>query len=199
MLVDPVAWSNLAREIWVQKMAHKAVKHGFHVAQGKFAKPMKVAGVGNGTNLAEWEVRVPIALHDIFDNVTLHEYQVPVVSGSGRELPALLGLQSMASMNGVLEMSHGREYLTLPGPGGYTITWSPGTVRYRLAVAPSGHLLLPCDEFENVSKKPGGLQEPKTTFFGTEPVAKKTCEIGVQTESDDAPKHKVNNRKPRNL
>ena len=90
---------------------------------------MRIAGVGKGTDRAEWEVRVPIALVDVEGEGALHEFRVPVVGGTGKGLPALLGLQSMSRQNAVLEMATGAEYLTLPGPGGYTMPWSAGTAR----------------------------------------------------------------------
>ena len=88
----------------------------------------------------------------------------------------------MSRQNCVLEMAPGNEHLTLPGPGGYTINWSPGTVRYKLEKALSGHLLLPCDEFERVSNEQSGLLEPKMTFYGNFRAAT-TCEVGTQTET----------------
>ena len=153
---------------------------------------MTVAGVGKSTNKAEWEVRLPIALLDTDGNAALHEYHVPVVGAEGKNLPALLGLQSMARQNSILEMAPGHEHLTLPGPGGYTIQWSPGTVRYKLEKSSSGHLLLPCDEFMSVSKKiEGGVTEPMMTFFGENPKkTKKTCEVGTQTNFAEVPKRK---------
>ena len=92
LLVDPGAWSNLAGETWIQRMAKKALAAGHDVAQGKFPKPMRVAGVGRGTDRAEWEVHVPIALIDADNHGTLHEFRSPVIGGAGRELLALLGL-----------------------------------------------------------------------------------------------------------
>ena len=92
--------------------------------------------------------------------------------------------------NAVLEMNPGNEHLTLPGPGGYSINWSPGSIRYKLEQAPSGHLILPCDEFMKVGKTKGGLKEPLMTFFGQEPVKKVTCEVGTQTECTEEPPRK---------
>ena len=74
---------------------------------------MRIAGVGKGTDRAEWEVRVPIALIDVEGEGALHEFRVPVVGGAGKGLPALLGLQSMSRQNAVLEVATGAEYLTL--------------------------------------------------------------------------------------
>ena len=41
------------------------------------------------------------------------------------------------------------------GPGDYDLdkALSPGTVSFGLEVAPSGHLLLPCSNFDNLSEK----------------------------------------------
>jgi hypothetical protein len=171
-------------------MADKAIKAGRNVSQGKLPKPLKVAGVGNGTNEAKWEVHVPIALADMDGNVSLHEYRVPVIGDEGKELPALLGLQSLARQNSILEMAPGNEYLTLPGPGGYSINWSPGTVRYKLEQSPSGHLLLPCDDFAKVSKERGGIKEPTMTFFGNRPAVKATREMSTQTDPVSELTHK---------
>ena len=171
-------------------MAAKAIKAGRNVAQGKLPKPLKVAGVGNGTNEAKWEVHVPIALEDTDGHVSLHEYRVPVITDEGRDLPALLGLQSLARQNSILEMAPGHEFLTLPGPGGYSINWSPGTVRYKLEQSPSGHLLLPCDDFAKVSKERGGVKESTMTFFGNRPQKPTTCEMSTQTDPVEEFSHK---------
>lgn len=195
LLIDPGACSNLAGENWIQEMATKALAAGHNVAQGKLEKPLHIAGVGKGTDKAEWEVHVPIALVDCEGNGGLHEFHAPVVGGTGKILPALLGLQSMSRQNSVLEMAIDHEYLTLPGPGGYTINWSPGTVRYKLERAVSGHLLLPCDKFDKVSKETGGLYEPTLTFFGEGPRVTPTREMGTQTDTLDEPQRKQVPRK----
>ena len=72
----------------------------------------------------------------------------------------------MKDKEGVLEMGPGKERLSFPGPGGYTIQWSPGTRHFPLEPAPSGHLIKPCDEYSKV-KPPTGLPRPSTTFHAT--------------------------------
>jgi len=182
LLVDPGAWSNLAGEVWMQNMARKAIEAGLKVSESRMSHPLNVGGVGKGTNTADWEIQVPIAVADTEGSTNMHAYKAPTVRDEGRNLPALLGLQSMSKQNSVLEMAPGHEYLTMPGPGGYTVNWSPGTVRYKLVRAPSGRLILPCDAFTQLNRKPGGLEEPMVTFYGNQ-VQKSTCEIGTQTES----------------
>jgi hypothetical protein len=190
LLVDPGAWSNLVGETWAVEMARKALNAGHRPGQVKLDIPLDVAGVGKGTNSAEWEVHIPIAIDEQGDGTKMSEFRAPSVGGPGKALPALLGLRSMSRQGGVLEMAEGREYLTFPGPGGYQVEWSPGTRRYKLERAISGHLILPCDAFDRVSQKQGGLEETRTSFYTGTPqkVTKTTCEIGTQTDLDPPPR-----------
>ena len=188
LLVDPGALSNLVGESWAIEMAKKALNLGYKPNQVKLERPLKVAGVGNGTNTAEWEVRLPIATDSQGEGTKLSEFRASSVGGTGKDLPALLGLKSMSKQCGVLEMSEGSEYLTFPGPGGYQVEWSPGTRRYKLERATSGHLMLPCDSFNQVANNQGGLEEIKTTFYtGTPQNTKTFAEIGTQTDPLPAP------------
>ena len=63
-------------------------------------------------------------------------------------------------------MSDGKGRLLFPGPGGYKIDWSLGTLHVPLKTAPSGHLIMPCGEFDKVHS-PSGLPHPSTTFHAT--------------------------------
>ena len=146
------------------ELAQKARNHGLEPKEVKMNKPFTVQGVGSGTNEAKWEAHLPIAVTDDQGNVRVHEYHAPTVSGSGAELPALLGLESMSSQRGILEMTEGQEYLTFPGPDGYRIQWAPGARRYKLERAPSGHLILPCDAFIQGVEPGGGVNTPSTQW-----------------------------------
>ena len=86
------------------------------------------------------------------------------MGGTGEDLPALLGLRSMRAKNAVLEMTPGKECLSFPGEGGYTINWSPGTMHCKLEQAPSGHLIMPSGEFGRLASQSGGLPHRTTTF-----------------------------------
>ena len=131
-----------------KQLAQLAVDSGYQPRQWKMTEPLEVAGVGNGTLTAEWCLSIPIALEDEDGSTaTAHALETPVVEGAGDDIPGLLGLRSMRARKSVLEMTEGKEYLTFPGPGGYTITWSPGTVRLPLHTTPSGHLAVPIDSF----------------------------------------------------
>ena len=58
----------------------------------------------------------------------------------------------------ILCMCAGRELLASPGPGGYKIEWSPGTKLMSLESTPSKHLVIPCDNFDEIKQTSGGEQ-----------------------------------------
>ena len=93
--------------------------------------------------------------------------RAPAVQGAGSELPALLGLQSMQSNNGVVETGAQQKRLSFPGPGGYEITWSPGTIHFDLESAPSGHLLIRVDNYDKLKPPSGGLPAKQLTLLAT--------------------------------
>ena len=68
------------------------------------------------------------------------------MSGSGSELPGLLGPRSWESLRAVLDMGLGG--LIQPSGGETEITCPSGTVQIPLSPAPSGRLLMITDEFE---------------------------------------------------
>ena len=98
-------------------------------------------------------------------------FERPVVEGSGEELPLILGLRSMKEKEPVLETGAGKERLTFPGPGGYTINWSPGTVHIPLEPAASGHLMAPCGEYAKVPAKAAGVATPTTVLHAHPAIA----------------------------
>ena len=58
----------------------------------------------------------------------------------------------MQEMDAVKLLRKGKDMIAFPRPGGYEIKWSPGTRRLNVAPAPSGHLVIPCDKFEQITK-----------------------------------------------
>ena len=67
-------------------------------------------------------------------------------------MPAIMGLSCMMEQDCVLMLRDKEPVMAMPGPGGYTIEWSPGTKLLPLVHSPSGHLVIPCDEFASVPK-----------------------------------------------
>ena len=171
LLIDPGAYTNLAGLNWVRRLATRCQQEGLDVSQQRLQRPMVIQGVGNGTQQCTWSTRLPIQVPSIVDGKETSSrchFEAPVVGGSGSELPALLGLKSLREKNAILILSADDEglRLVLPGPGGTTFEHSPGTVEHPLCVAPSGHLLLRCDLFEDQGQ-PISLRGPQTGFMAT--------------------------------
>ena len=57
----------------------------------------------------------------------------------------------MTEKDAVLLLRNGKRCMAFPGKGGYKITWSAGTRLLPLETSPSGHLVIPCDSFQNAS------------------------------------------------
>ena len=185
ILVDPGAYENLACRKWVQEMQAKAAAAGYHAQAEPLRTPQQFSGVGAGNITASWKVDMPVATKA--SDGTLNPvscFQAPIIDDSTSEIPALLGLKSMRAKEAVLEMRGGKECLSFPGPGGYKIEWSPGTVHHALVQAPSGHLVIPCGNFVNASASPVGGVIPPVSVLTVEADSVRTV---VSTEEAPAP------------
>jgi hypothetical protein len=90
--------------------------------------------------------------------------EAPICSGSGSNLPGLLGLRTIEEKRGVIETTCGQAFLTFPGPGGYRIVWEPGALHLPLSKAPSGHLCIELDHF-NALQPEVGLPQRQLTLL----------------------------------
>ena len=70
----------------------------------------------------------------------------------------------MQEKDSVIVLRKGKEFLAFPGPGGYKIEWSPGTRLLPMTTAPSGHLVVPCDNFDRVADLTSKNEDP-TVFI----------------------------------
>ena len=178
VIVDSGAWTNLWGSHFARRLAQRALNNGHWPAEERLSTPLYVAGVGNGSQQANFEIQIPIATTSRDGTTTMHNMSAPSVEGeSGSRLPALLGLRSMQAQNGVLETNAERPRLTFPGKGGYSIEWAPGATHFDLVAAPSGHLLIPVDDYEKVPPPTGGLPPKQLTLL---------THKGSQQTDDDA-------------
>ena len=147
----------------IKKLAEVATKFGIKVAGQKLDKPMHFQGVGKGSPSADSKIQIPCAV-PCTDKTRLMEFTSPIVGGSGEGLPILYGLDNMERHRAVLEMDPTKKQLTFPGPGGYTIQWSPGTIHIPLQTTPSGHLAFPLDHYQECEQQQTGLKEQTTVL-----------------------------------
>ena len=173
ILIDPGAWTSVGGAARGKEIAIAAVRAGRKPSQKKMSTPLEIQGVGHGTNACPYEAILPVALPTTDGGAVEYNLEVPLVEKSKREncqadqLPLILGLRSMQDKSAVLEMRKGQEILTFPGPGGYTVNWSPGTVHIPLSTAMSGHLMAPCVEYGTVPKSTGGVKKATNTLHAT--------------------------------
>ena len=101
---------------------------------------------------------IPIAVRFQDRDATAETYKANVANGCGANLPAIWGSVSMQEQDAVLLLRKGKEMIALPGPGGYKIEWSPGTRLLPMTSAPSGHLVVPCDRFDELKSNNDGSE-----------------------------------------
>ena len=164
ILVDPGAYTNLCGEQWARRAASLAVERGFTPSEQRMRKPLSVHGVGNGSNQAAWQLNLPITLTDTQETTALHNFQAPIVSGGGAELPALLGLGSLQAKNAILDMSAAAPRLIFPGNSPVEIRAGPGSTILPLRAAPSGHLCIQVGNYQQLETQ-GGLHQQQMSLL----------------------------------
>ena len=89
----------------------------------------------------------------------------------------------MEAMKAVIETRPEGPCLTVPGSGGYEITWAPGARRFNLQKAPSGHLVIPMQEFsraQQAAKTGTSISQQHVVFHAANP---ETPSVNQQTGS----------------
>ena len=149
LLVDPGSRGNLSGSTWIRTAASKALHYGKHPTEERRKQSLSVMGVGNGSQTCSHDVKMPITLANAQGKPITGDFTTPVVDHS--DLPALLGLQSLRDSRAILDM--GTLRLHFVGQGGAEIALSPGSETFQCEISPSGHLVVPCCEYELEAKK----------------------------------------------
>ena len=127
-----------------------AKQNGHKPSYEKRPRPLQVCGVGNGSQECHYDCVLPVAVRPGSQNqANIGNLQVPAVSNS--DLPGLLGLTALRKNRAILDFNTLRLYFC--GPGDYELNKEvpPGTDSYQLEFAPSGHIVLPCCEYQKAS------------------------------------------------
>jgi hypothetical protein len=107
-------------------------------------RPLNVSGVGNGSQTCTHDCTLPISLVDLDGEPLRGTFTTPTVNESS--LPALLGLNTLIDRRAILDMTTMRLHFT--GPGETTVNLSPGSRTFQCHQSPSGHMMLPCCNYE---------------------------------------------------
>jgi hypothetical protein len=147
LLVDTGAPKNMCGDAWVRRAAEAAQPAGFGVTLQPLEKRMQVDGVGQSPSTCINSAIVPIALQ----GGEIAYYKANVINDS--EVPALLGLESLEARRSVIDLVSGT--LIELGPGPFQLNLPAGSKLRKLYKSPTGHLMLPCTEWDNAKPNTG--------------------------------------------
>ena len=164
VLVDVGAVGNLAGSEWARELATKALKTGRKPKEEPRTRGLKVAGVGTGSQTCHYDVHLPCAIPLADGGVLKCTFTTPTVPNS--TLPALLGLQSLKNSRAIIDTNDSKVYFL--GPGDYDLMKGlpPGTKQIQCEHAPSGHMMMPVDSYDELDKleRQGGLTIEETVL-----------------------------------
>jgi hypothetical protein len=159
LLIDIGAVGNLCGVNWANRMQTASTAHGQGASWKTLSTALNLEGVGENATRATREVTLPIA----FENGRTGSFKSAVIeTGGGIDLPALLGLETLTKYGALICCNTRR--LIFPGKGGYKLNLSPGSDIHQLYAAPTGHLMLPCAEWEKQTILKKGAQEAPPTI-----------------------------------
>ena len=148
--IDPGSVGNLCGDKWAKEVARAAAQNNHKPTYEKRPRPLTVSGVGHGSQECHYDCKLPVALQQIEGRGSvLGSLTAPAVANS--DLPGLLGLNALRKNRGILDFSTLR--LHFCGPAGIELEkyLPPGSESFQTELAPSGHMVLPCCEFQRGS------------------------------------------------
>jgi hypothetical protein len=168
-MVDCGSVGNLTGDEPAKTTATAASKGGKKARMSKRDKPLNVSGVGNGSQKCEIDVIMPLALPTTDGKAIAVEYKAPVIPQS--KVPMLLGLAALRRLNAIIDFGHLEIHLPGPGHEGrlheqLLSALPPGSKSIECKIAPSGHLVIPCDRYSDIDRS-GGVQQEHVTALPT--------------------------------
>ena len=147
IIVDPGSVGNLCGDKWAKEVARTATQNGHKPSYEKRPRPLKVSGVGNGAQECHYDCKLPVSLrHANNKDTSTGHITIPAVHNS--ELPGLLGLTALRNNRTLIDFTTLKMYMMGPGDNELEKHLPPGTDTYQLELAPSGHMVLPCCEYQ---------------------------------------------------
>ena len=154
-------------------MAQAAARNGKKPTYEKRTKALNVSGVGHGSQSAPYDCTLPISLKQV-DGLTVSSGTVTTPAVADSDLPGLLGLTALRKNKAIIDFSTMMMYFA--GPDEYDLSKAlpPGTDCFQGELAPSGHMVVPCCEYDDKPKRP---DEGELTLV-TKQRAERTREAG---------------------
>lgn len=165
IIVDSGAYTNLIGADLARKLTMRLQQRGMQPTQERLPHSVSIHGVGQGSHKCGHSLFCDIAVPMTNGKARMQQIKAPIVEGDGSALPGLLGFRALNQHRAILDCE--KKILYLPGPGDTEFKLPDGTTEIQLQQAPSGHLVMRIDDFENL-EKPGGLKEKKRVFHTKE-------------------------------
>ena len=138
-------------------------RRGEDCSQMERSRPLSVMGVGNGHQSCTHDLKMPLAMMSSDGTAIPGSFTTPIIGNSS--LPGLLGLNSLTNQNAVLDLS--KMQLHMCGNSGCVITPGSGSHTFNLEISPSGHLILPCCEYEQLDSQAQPLHTEPMSYPAT--------------------------------
>ena len=151
ILIDPGSVANLSGDKWGLDVAKLAMNNGRQPKQTKRDRPLRVSGVGHGSEICSHNVILPVCLKRMDGTFQTGNFETPSVAHS--ELPGLMGLTSLTNRRAVIDFVTKQMHFLGPGDCDLASVLPPGSESFQLVTAPSGHLVLPCTHYKEFDEK----------------------------------------------
>jgi hypothetical protein len=115
LLIDPGSVGNLCGDNWAKEVAKAAARNGQKPSYEKRSRPLKVSGVGSGTQACVYDCKLPVAFRRVGPSgglqpeagvrppVSVGHITTPTVSYS--DLPGLLGLTALRKSRAIFDFN----------------------------------------------------------------------------------------------
>ena len=146
LLLDIGSVGNLTGDQWLKDTSKLAIRYGIRPEQYKRERPFDVSGVGIGSQKCTHNCKIPLAIQRSDGTICKATFDTPAIPNA--QLPALLGLDSLRKSRAIIDLNTLR--LHMCGPGNYKLEdmLPPGTEHIQCVLAPSGHMVVPCGEYD---------------------------------------------------
>lgn len=169
LLVDIGSIGNLTGDAWARSVSKACGRLGWKPTVTERTRPLRVHGVGTQPSEARHDVVLPIGIKKDDGESILGNVTMPVVPESG--IPGLLGITSLRIKRALIDLIDNKLYFAGPGDYNLAAALPPGTECFQCENSPSGHLILPCTNYESTPS----TKDPSLTLLAskTESAGKK--------------------------
>ena len=143
LMPDTGAHDGLCGSIWARKQAAVCMEYQKRVDQQQLQEPRYVAGVGQGSQKAEYKTILSTGMVDTSGQYWEETYEAPCLDDS--PVPGLVGIQSLEKNDALIRCKTGEIWFL--GQGGVKIEPSPGSRHFQMKKAQSGHWMIPISRF----------------------------------------------------